>query len=173
MDEKVRGAQARPLAFRMSRHANPLRTYSFRSLLGLSQGCPATSWWLPRLLDVDPTQAPVNTQSAGKDRMERPLQVSQPPAGTHNESGPDTTPICPEMLSSLQPLTPAGFPPQKGLSEGLNEVQRLTGTTPESSNPESRSDEWGYASSISVLLALSGSIATQAGIPQSSRGWIE
>ena len=59
--------------------------------------------------------------------MERPLQVSQPPAGTHCESGPDTTPICPEMLSSLLPLTPAGLTPEQGLSEGLNEVQRLTG----------------------------------------------
>ena len=105
--------------------------------------------------------------------MERPLQVSQPPAGTHCESGPDATPICPEMLSSLLPLTPAGFTPEQGLSEGLNEVQRLTGTTPESSNPESPSDEWVYANSISVLLAPSGSIATQAGISQSSRGWIE
>ena len=25
--------------------------------------------------------------------MEKPLQVSQPPAGTHCESGPDATPI--------------------------------------------------------------------------------
>ena len=76
------------------------------------------------------------TQSAGKDRMEKPLQVSQPRAGTHCESGPDATSICPEMLSSLLPLTPAGLTPEQGLSEGLNEVQRLTRTTPESSNPE-------------------------------------
>ena len=66
--------------------------------------------------------------------MERPLQVSQPPAGSHCESGFDATPVCPEMLSSLLPLTPAGFTPEQGLSEGLNELQRLTGTTPESSN---------------------------------------
>ena len=100
--------------------------------------------------------------------MVRPLQVLQPPAGTHCESGPDATPICPEMLSSLLPLTPEGFTPEQGLSKGLNEVQRLTsmghGTTPESSNPESPSDGWGYANSISFLLAPSGSIATQAGI---------
>ena len=94
--------------------------------------------------------------------MEKPLQVSQLPAGTHYEGGPDATPNCPEMLSSLLPLSRAGFPPEQGLSEGLNEVQRLTGTTPESSNPESPPDECGYANSISVLLALSGSIATQA-----------
>ena len=68
------------------------------------------------------------------------------------------------MLTSLLPLTPAGFTPEQGLSEGLNEVQRLTGTTAESSTAESLSDEWGYAKSISVLLATSGSIATQAGI---------
>ena len=96
--------------------------------------------------------------------MERPLQVLQPPAGTHCESGPDATPNCPELLSSLLPLTPAGFTPERGLSEGLNEVQRLTGTTPECNNPESPSDEWGSANSISVLLAPSGSIATQAWI---------
>ena len=96
--------------------------------------------------------------------MEEPLQVSQAPAGTHYQSGPAATPNCPEMLSSLLPLTPAGFPPEQGLSEGLNEVQRLTGTTPGSSNAESPSDEGGYANSISVLLAPSGSIATQAGI---------
>ena len=96
--------------------------------------------------------------------MERLLQVSQPSAGTHCESGPDATPICPELLSSLLPLTPAGFTPEKGLSEGLNEVQRLTGTIPESSNAESPSDEWGDANSISFLLGPSGSIATQAGI---------
>ena len=123
MDEKVRGALAGPLAFRMSLHANPLKTYPLRSLLGLSQGCPATSWWLPRQMDVNPTHTPVNTQSAGKDRMERPLQVSQPPAGTHVECGPDATPICPEMLSSLLPVTPARFTPEQGLSEGLNEVK--------------------------------------------------
>ena len=76
--------------------------------------------------------------------MERPLQVLQPPAGTHCESGPDATPVCREMLSSLLPLIQAGFTPEQGLSEGLNDVQRLTGTTPESSNPESPSDEWGY-----------------------------
>ena len=92
------------------------------------------------------------------------LQVWQPPAGTHCEGGPDATLICPEMLSSLLTLTPAGFTPEQGLTEGLNEVQTLTGTTPESSNPESPSDEWGYANSISILLAPSGSIATQAGI---------
>ena len=96
--------------------------------------------------------------------MERTLQIWQSPAATHFESGPDATPICPEMLSSLLPLTPAGFTPEEGLSEGLNEVQRPTGTSPDSSNPESTSDEWGYANSISVLLAPSGSIATQAGI---------
>ena len=96
--------------------------------------------------------------------MERPLQVSQPPAGTHCESGPDATPVRPEMLSSLLPFTPAGFTPEQGLSEGLNVVQRLTGTTPESSNPEAPSNECSYANSISVLLAPSGSIATQAGI---------
>ena len=96
--------------------------------------------------------------------MERPLQVSQPPAGTHCESGPDATLICPEMLSSLLPLTPARFTPEQGLSEGLNKVQRLTGTTPECSNPEYPSDEWHCVNSISVLLALSGSIATQAGV---------
>ena len=96
--------------------------------------------------------------------MEEPLQVLQAPAGTHYESGLDATPIFPEMLSSLLPLTPAAFTPEQGLSEGLNEVQRMTGTTPESSNPESPSDEWGYANSISALLAASGSIATQAGI---------
>ena len=106
---------------------------------------PSESWWLPRRLDVNPTYTPVNTQSAGKDRMERPLQVSQPPAVSHCESGLDATHICPEMLSSLLPLTPAGFTPEQGPSEALNEVQRLTGTTPESSNPESPSDEWGYA----------------------------
>ena len=106
----------------------------------------------------------VNTQSAEKDRMEKPLQVSQPPAGTHCESGPDGTPLCPEMLSSLLPLTPAGFRPEQGLSEGLNEVPRLTGTPPQSSNPGSPSDGWGYANSISVPLAPSGNIATQAGI---------
>ena len=96
--------------------------------------------------------------------MQRPLQVSQPPAGTHCESGPYATPICPEMLSSLLPLTSAGFTIEQGCSKGLNEVQRLTGTTPESSIPESPSDGWGYANSISVLQAPSGSIATQAGI---------
>ena len=68
------------------------------------------------------------------------------------------------MLSSLLPLTPAGFTPEQSLSEGLNEVQRLTGITPESSNPESPYDEWGYPGSISVLLAPSRSIATQAEI---------
>ena len=77
--------------------------------------------------------------------MEKPLQVSQQPAGTHCESGPDATAICPEMLTTLLPSTPAGFTPEQGLSEGLNEVQRLTRTTPESSNPESPFDEWGYA----------------------------
>ena len=142
----------------------PTQDLFFPLLIGSESGMPSESWWLPRRLDVNPTYTPVNTQSAGKDRMERPLQVSQPPAGTHCESGPDATPICPEMLSSLLPLTPAGFTPEQGLSEGLNEVQRLTRTTPESSNPESPSDEWGYANSISVLLAPSGSIATQAGI---------
>ena len=91
--------------------------------------------------------------------MESPLQVSQQLAGTHCESGPDATPICREMLSSLLPLTPAGFTSEQGLSEGLNEVQRLTGTTPESSNPDAPSNEWGYANSISVLLAPSRSIA--------------
>ena len=83
--------------------------------------------------------------------MERPLQVSQPPARTHSESGPDATPIRSEMLSSSLPLTPAGFTAEEGLSEGLNEVQRLTVTT-ESSNPESPSDEWGYPNRISGLL---------------------
>ena len=96
--------------------------------------------------------------------MEEPPQVSQAPAGTHSESGPNATPNCPEMLSSSVPLTPAGFSPEQGMSKGLNEVQRLTGTTPESSNPETPSDEWSYANSISVLLAPSGSIATQAEI---------
>ena len=95
--------------------------------------------------------------------MEKPLQVSQSPAGTHCESGHDVTPICPEMMSSLLPLTPAGFTPEVGLSEGRNEVQRLTGTTPQSSNPDSQSNEWGYANSIVVLLAPSGSRADQAG----------
>ena len=106
----------------------------------------------------------VNKQSADQDRMEKILQGSRAPAGTHCESGPDTTPNCPEMLSSLVPLIPAGFTPEQGLSEGLNEVQRLTAATPETSNPECPSNGWGYANSISVLLALSGSIATQAGI---------
>ena len=109
------------------------------------------------------THTPVNTRSAGKDRMETPLQVSQPRAGTPCESGPDATPICSELLSSFLPLTPAGFTPEQGLSEGLKEVERLTWTTPKSSNPEFPSDEWGYANNISVLLAPSGSIATQAG----------
>ena len=58
--------------------------------------------------------------------MERPLEVSQPPAGTHCESGPDATPICPKMLRSLLSLTPARFTPKQVLSEGLNDVQRLT-----------------------------------------------
>ena len=73
--------------------------------------------------------------------MERPLQVSQPPAGTHCEIGPDASSICPEMLSSLLRLTPAGFTPEQRLSEGLKGVKRPSGTTPESSNPESPSDE--------------------------------
>ena len=142
----------------------PTQDPFFFLFLGSESGMPSKSWWLPRRLNVNPTYTPVNTQSAGKDRLERPLQVSQPPAGTHCESGPDATPICPEMLSSLLPLTPAGFTPEQGLSEGLNKVQRLTGTTPECSNPESPSNQWGYANSISVLLAPSGSIATRAGI---------
>ena len=50
--------------------------------------------------------------------MERPLQVSQPAAGTHCECGLDATPFCPEMLSSLLPLTPAGFTPDEAVSVG-------------------------------------------------------
>ena len=47
MDEKVRGALSRPPTFRMSRHANPLKTYSFSSFLGLSQGYPAKAGGYP------------------------------------------------------------------------------------------------------------------------------
>ena len=83
--------------------------------------------------------------------MEKPLQVSQASAATHCKSGPDATLNCLEMLTTLLPLT-LGFTPEHGLSEGLNKVQRLTGTTPESSNPRYPSDGWGYANSISVNL---------------------
>ena len=96
--------------------------------------------------------------------MQKPLQAPQAPGGTYCGSGPGATPHCPGMLSTLLPLTPAGFTPEQGSSEGLTEVQRLTGTTSESSNPESPSDGWGYANSVSVLLAPSGCLATLAGI---------
>ena len=44
---------------------------------------------------------------------------------------------------------------------------------PKGSDPEYQSTGWVYHKLVSVLLALSGSIATQAGIHQNSRGWIE
>ena len=58
-----------------------------------------------------------SAQLSGRGELHGGLQVSQPPAGTHCETGPDATPICQEMLSCLLPLTPAGFTPEAGLSE--------------------------------------------------------
>ena len=55
----------------------PTQDLFFPLLIGSESGMPSESWWLPRRLDVNPAYTPVNTQSAGKDRMERPLQVSQ------------------------------------------------------------------------------------------------
>ena len=107
----------------------PTQDLFFPLLIGSESGMPSDKLVAtPRVGSQSHTYT-VNTQSAGKDRMEEPLQVLQAPAGTHFESGPDATPNCPEILSSLLPLTPAGFRPEQGFSEGLNEVQRLTGTT--------------------------------------------
>ena len=83
----------------------PTQELFFPLLIGSESGMPSDKLVAtPTVGHQSHTHTPVNTQSASKDRPERPLQVWHPPAGTHCESGPDATPICPEMLSSLLPL---------------------------------------------------------------------
>ena len=67
----------------------------------------------------------------------------------------------------------AGLQPEQGLREDPSAVHKLNGAALKGSDPESQSTGWDYQKLVSVVLALSGSIAAQAGIHQNSRGWIE
>ena len=67
----------------------------------------------------------------------------------------------------------AGLQPEQGLSEDPSTVHKLTRAPVKDSNPEPLSTGWDYHKLVSVVLALSGSIAAQAGIHHNSRGWIE
>ena len=112
--------------------------------------------------------------------IERPSQVLLSPAGTSCGSGPDAQvkpstiiPITPELQGSLVTPSSAGLHPEQGLREYPSAVHRLTGAAPKGSDPESQSTGWDYHELVSVVLALSGSKAAQAGIHKNSRGWIE
>ena len=72
-------------------------------------------------------------------------------------------------------MTPssARLQPEQGLREDPAAVRKLTRAALKDSDPEFQSTGWDYHKSVSVVLALSGSIAAQAGIHQNSRGWIE
>ena len=129
---------------------------------------------------VDTTHTILNTQSVPQEMMERPSQVLLSLAGTSCGSGPDAQvipstiiPITPELQGSLLTPSSAGLQPEQGLREDPSAVHKLTGAAFKGSRPESESTGWDYHKLVSVVLALSGSIAAQAGIHQNSRGWIE
>ena len=129
---------------------------------------------------VDTTHTILNTQSVPQEMMERPSQVLLSPAGTSCGSGPDAQvipptiiPITPELQGSLLTPSSAGSQPEQGLRDDPSAVHKLTGAAFKGSDPESQSTGWDCHKLVSVVLALSGSIAAQAGIHQNSRGWIE
>ena len=112
--------------------------------------------------------------------MQRPSQVLLSPVGTSCGSGPDANvipstiiPNTPELQGSLLTPSSAGLGREQGLREDPSAVHKLTGAVLKDSDPESQSTGWDYHRLVSVVLALSGSIAAQARIHQSSRGWIE
>ena len=112
--------------------------------------------------------------------MERPSQVLLSPAGTSCGSGPDARVIpstiianTPELQGTLLTPSSAGVQTERGFREDPSAVHKLTGAALKGSDPESQSAGWDYHKLVSVVLALSGSIAAQAGIHQNSRGWIE
>ena len=129
---------------------------------------------------VDTTHTILNTQSVPQEKLERPSQVLLSPAGTSCGSGPDAQvisstiiPITPELQGSLLTPSSAGLQPEQGLREDPSAVHKLTGAALKDSDPESQSTGWDYHKLVSVVLALSGSVAAQAEIHQNSRGWIE
>ena len=112
--------------------------------------------------------------------MERPSLVLLSRAGTSCGSGRDAQvipstiiPITPELQGSLLTPRSAGLQPEQGLREDPSAVQKLTGAALKGGYPESQSTGWDYHKLVSCVLALSGSIAAQAGILENSRGWIE
>ena len=126
---------------------------------------------------VDTTHTIKNTQSIPQEMMESPSGVLLSPAGTSCGSGSDAQvipatniPITPELQGTL--LTPgsAKLQPEKGLKENSSAVHELTGAAPKGSDHESQSTGWDYHKLVLVVLALSRSIAAQAGIHQNSRG---
>ena len=112
--------------------------------------------------------------------IERPSQVLLSPAGTSCGSGLDAQvipwtiiPITPELQGSLLTLSSAGLQPEQRLEEDPSSVHRLTGAASKGNDPESQSTGCDYHKLMSVIIALSGSIAAEAGIHQNSRGWIK
>ena len=129
---------------------------------------------------VDTTHTVPNTQSVPQEMMERPSKVLLSPAKTSCGSGPDAQvipstniAITLELQGSFLTPSSAGLQPEQGLREDPSEVHKLTGAAPKGSDPESQSTGWYYHKSLSVVLALSGGIAAQAGVHQNSRRWIE
>ena len=113
----------------------------------------------------------LSTQSVPQELMEEASQVLLSPAGTSCGSGPDAqaipsiiSPTTSVLQSSLFGPGSNGLKPEQGLRKDPSAVHRLTKAAPEGSDPESQSTGWDYHKLVSVVLALSGSIAAQAGI---------
>ena len=129
---------------------------------------------------VDITHTILHTQSVPQEMMERPSQALLSLAETSCGSGPDAQvipstniAITPQLQGSLLTPISAGLQPQQGLRENPSAVHKLTDAAPKGSDAESQSTGWDYHKLVSVVLALSGSIAAKAGIHQNSRGLIE
>ena len=86
---------------------------------------------------------------------------------------PTIIPITPDVLTSLLTPSSGGLQHEQGLREDLSAVHKLTWAAPKGSDPESQSGGCDNHKLVSVVLALSGSIAVQAWIRQSSGLWIE
>ena len=95
-------------------------------------------------------------------------------------SGPDAQviastiiPIVPELQGSFLMPSSAQLQFEQGLREEPSVVHRLTRAVPKGTDRESQSTGWDCHKLMSVVIALSGSIAAGAEVCQNSRGWIE